>query len=80
LKDDLVVIQDKHMINKKFNKLFKMISDLKGNKDKKNIKLISAIYKKYVALGINLGFNIEQIKEAYFTKHEVNIKRQENKY
>ncbi|MDR2830207.1 MAG: dUTP diphosphatase [Methanobrevibacter sp.] len=38
------------------------------------------MYKKYIILGIVLGFDLDAIKTAYAKKHEINIKRQENNY
>jgi dimeric dUTPase (all-alpha-NTP-PPase superfamily) len=80
LKDDVAAIDDKHIINKKINKLYKLISALHETKIKKTKKLIPVIYKKYIALGIVLGFDLDAIKIAYAKKHEINVKRQESNY
>jgi dimeric dUTPase (all-alpha-NTP-PPase superfamily) len=37
-------------------------------------------YEDYLSLGYGLGFNIDEIKQAYFSKNKINFDRQENNY
>jgi dimeric dUTPase (all-alpha-NTP-PPase superfamily) len=74
---------DKHEITISINKLFKAVSNLKYTKPGKTEKIekkILKIYKKYVTLGFNLGYTIEEIKDSYSKKHEINHTRQETNY
>jgi dimeric dUTPase (all-alpha-NTP-PPase superfamily) len=41
---------------------------------------IKSWYVHYLELGYGLGFNIGEIKQAYFDKNKINFNRQENNY
>lgn len=44
------------------------------------IEIYEFVWSTYVGLGEMLGFTWEQIETAYFEKHAINLKRQENGY
>jgi dimeric dUTPase (all-alpha-NTP-PPase superfamily) len=79
LEDNLPIL-NKQQITKKINKLFSLISKIKKNDMKKNVKVIKKFYKSYLELGIGLGYTVDVIKNAYDKKNEVNHTRQENNY
>lgn len=45
-----------------------------------NAQQAQAWYCKYLQFGLNLGFNIDEIQNAYDAKNKVNHQRQENNY
>ncbi|MDR2828991.1 MAG: dUTP diphosphatase [Mycoplasmataceae bacterium] len=74
---------DKNQITVSINKLFKIVANLKyakPGKTEKIEKIILKIYKKYIFLGLNLGYTINEIKDSYSKKHEINHIRQETNY
>ncbi|MDR2636474.1 MAG: dUTP diphosphatase [Mycoplasmataceae bacterium] len=75
---DNIRLLAKKEITKKINKLFKLITKLKENKN--NVKIIKKFYKKYLEFGYGLGYTIEDIKNAYDKKNLINHTRQDNKY
>ncbi|MGE6718693.1 dUTP diphosphatase [Peribacillus frigoritolerans] len=44
------------------------------------IGIYEFVWSNYIGLGEMLGFTWEQIEAAYFEKHAINLKRQENGY
>ena len=64
----------KYEITVLFNNLFKSTSDLNDQKS------IVSWYKKYIKLGYALGFEFNDIKQAYQKKNLINHQRQDNKY
>lgn len=59
----------------------KLILKLFNDGDKLNSKSgIIKWYEDYLSLGYGLGFNIDEIKQAYFSKNKINFDRQENNY
>ncbi|WP_108669535.1 dUTP diphosphatase [Peribacillus acanthi] len=45
-----------------------------------SLPMYQYLVANYIGLGEMLGFTWEQIEQAYFEKHEINIERQENGY
>lgn len=64
----------KHELTEMFKELFFNLNKLNTPKQ------INEWYAQYLELGLALGFSIDQIKNAYYAKHDKNIKRQENNY
>ena len=64
----------KYEITVLFNNLFKSTSDLNDQKS------IVSWYKQYIKLGYALGFEFNDIKQAYQKKNLINHQRQDNKY
>lgn len=69
-----IQLMSKEELTNQFNKLFNMSKNLSNSSD------IINWYQEYLVLGYGLGFNIEDIKKAYFEKNKVNYQRQENNY
>lgn len=73
-------------ITKMFNQVYLSISDLEVNITyhyaRKNAVLseYNSLLTNLFILGIILGFDQEQIEQAYFEKNAINLKRQENGY
>lgn len=42
--------------------------------------LYKIIFTKFMGLGAKLGFSLDQIEEAYYSKNKINYERQENGY
>lgn len=72
--NDLSLITDKKIITKLFNNLFVTSNELI---DKQGI---INWYQKYLELGYKLGFNVNEIKQAYLLKNKINFERQLNNY
>lgn len=67
-------IHDKLAITKFFNNLFDLSNKLDTPSD------IIHWYQKYLELGYLLGFDVNDIKNAYHLKNQINIDRQLNNY
>ncbi len=72
--EDDQVIDDKHKLTGIFLCLLDKINNLKD----KNI--IEEWLHRYISLGYNLGFDINQIIAGYHKKNNINHKRQDQKY
>jgi dimeric dUTPase (all-alpha-NTP-PPase superfamily) len=64
----------------KFNDLFALITQLNLKVNINNKTVIKRWLKQYIILGYNLGFNINDIRQAYFAKNKINFDRQNNNY
>ncbi len=73
IKDDQV-LDDKHLLTKRFLGLIDKINNLND----KNV--IEEWLHQYVRLGYNLGFDITSIIAGYHKKNNVNHQRQDQKY
>jgi dimeric dUTPase (all-alpha-NTP-PPase superfamily) len=71
---DNIELLSKKDITKHIMKLFN-----DGNQLESKIG-IKKWYEDYLTLGYGLGFNINEIKQAYFSKNKINFDRQENNY
>lgn len=71
---DIKSINDKKILTKLFNELFENANDLTSSKN------IKSWYEQYLELGCALGFNINEIKNAYVLKNQINFERQLNNY
>ena len=65
---------DNEQLSCKFKELFDLISTLNNPAD------IKIWYVKYIELGFALGFDINDIIDAYQAKHQKNIDRQNSNY
>ena len=66
--------KDNIQLSKTFTDLISSVSSL--NSEKK----VKAFIKKLFQLAIDLNLNFSEIKKAYFSKNEINIKRQKENY
>ncbi|MEK5148793.1 dUTP diphosphatase [Psychrobacillus sp. FSL K6-4615] len=60
-----------------FEWIFLTISDFTSEND---LSSYEELFLYFVGLGIHLGFEIEQIEQAYYEKNKINHKRQESGY
>ncbi|MEG0283409.1 MAG: dUTP diphosphatase [Erysipelotrichales bacterium] len=67
----------KRDLSELFIEIFSFANKLKNEFNKENLE---EIYKVYLNLGFNLGFDNDSIVDAYFKKNEINFKRQEDGY
>ncbi|GMO13344.1 MAG: dUTP diphosphatase [Mycoplasmoidaceae bacterium] len=79
LSDKINQILDKKNINTRLINIYNLILKLNPSSDD-TPSTLKNLYKSYLELGLNLGYNIEEIKIGYKSKHEINHTRQNNNY
>ncbi|AIV03497.1 dimeric dUTPase [Candidatus Malacoplasma girerdii] len=72
--NDINLVNDKKSLTKIFNSLYQQMGYLY------DCEHIKTFYEQYLSLGYALGFNIDEIKEAYLAKNQINHDRQNNNY
>ncbi|MBS4173772.1 dUTP diphosphatase [Bacillus sp. FJAT-49736] len=68
---------NKEDLNSLFLRVYERIIKLKGTKSEEDFTML---LQDFFQLGMNLGFSIEDVQQAYIAKNEINYKRQKQGY
>ncbi|MFD1706379.1 dUTP diphosphatase [Siminovitchia sediminis] len=64
-------------LDRSFLKVFRLAGDFRQSKSAKDYE---ELFRQYMVLGQTLGFQLDEVQEAYKKKNEVNFKRQQEGY
>jgi len=75
--NEYVLVHPERNITDCFLSIFECVSSLDITKDSHDF---SFLCRRFIELGISLGFNWKQIEQAYLEKNKINHQRQQNGY
>lgn len=70
----------KHSITQQFSGLMIAVGLLAVQNEESRIESYQNVFAGIIRLGLKLGFTLEQIEEAYYSKNKINHERQQSGY